>query len=92
MIAWNEYKGDRADRVAIVVHADEPNPFARVLYSRNFTNAKLQVLIVDESELDGIRIDDPPVMIPKIVYYSMGCALAIDANPTEAQMEGLILD
>jgi hypothetical protein len=96
MKTWNEFDGERSGRVAVVCHINEPVPFARILYLREFPNAKLEVYIVDESELKGIPIDVHPeshsVLMPRVVFYSMGQAISIDANPTEAQMIGIRLD
>lgn len=95
MIAWNEYPGDRSGRSAVVGYMEEPSPFDRVLYSREFSNAQLRVVIVENSELKGIQIDtvDPnSVLLPRVFFYSEGHATSMDVNPTAYQLEGVILN
>lgn len=96
MKTWNEFDGDRTGRYAVVCYAKESVPFARILHSREFPNAKLRVLIVESSELEGIEIDvrvaPSSVLSPRVIFYSEGHAISIDVNPTEHQLEGVILD
>lgn len=95
MKTWDEFKGDRTGLVAIVGYASESSPFVKILHSREFPNAKLRVVIINEAELEGISIDvrDPSaVLMPRVLFYSEGHAISMDVNPTESQMVGLIVD